>query len=505
VRDKGGIGRFLEERCASGGESPCLVFRDRTWSYAELLATVESAAACLEARGVSRGHRLALHMPNCPEAIFIWLAAARLGAITAPLHPRLSPGELQAMLDYLQPHALVHDAALSGGRLSPPAGCRIVLERNAEVAALLRGDAHPVAPDTSAPGDPAEILMTSGTTGSPKGVIQTHRTYRLTGEGFAHWLGITSRDRLFTCLPLSHINARAYSFMGSVAAGACMILEERFSASRWWEWMAASRATIANAIGSMLHILSMAAPSGNDRAHALRLIYSAPALGDDAHRAFEQRFGLRLVIGYGLSESTYGFIHPLTGERRLDAMGRLRHHPDPSVTCAARLVRVGEDGAPLDDTPDGETGEIWLRNEAVFSGYFNDPETTSRALTPDGWLRTGDLAHRDRDGWYTFVARLREMIRRRGENLAPAEVEQVLMSHPGVAEAAVIGVASPLGEEDVAAFVVRTTDAAPTEEELAAFCAARLASFKVPTIWRFPEALPRTATQRVAKHLLRIN
>jgi crotonobetaine/carnitine-CoA ligase len=443
-------------------------------------------------------------MPNCPEAIFVWMGAARLGAITAPLHPQLAAAEITTMLAWLRPHALVYDAALADQASITPTSCGLILERGRDLPALLRGGAHPAAPDTVAPGDPADILLTSGTTGRPKGVVQRHQTYTLTGEGFAHWLGLAADDRLFTCLPLAHINARAYSFMGALAAGGCLILEERFSASRWWSWMAASRATVVNAIGSMLHILMQAAPSAQDRAHALRLVYSAPALGAKAHQAFEERFGARLVIGYGLSESTYGFIHPLEGPRRLDSMGRPRHHPDPSIRCEARLMIPAEAGEASREAGADEPGEIWLRNPATFAGYHEDPEATASALTPDGWLRTGDLARRDADGWYTFVSRLKEIIRRRGENLAPAEVEQALQSHPGVAEAAVIGVPSPLGEEDVAAFVVCRGDPPPAEDELRAWCAARLASFKVPTIWRFPRELPRTATQRVAKHLLRI-
>ena len=151
----------------------------------------------------------------------------------------------------------------------------------------------------------------------------------------------------------------------------------------------------------------------------------------------------------------------------------------------------------------GDIGEIWLRNAATFSGYFNDETATREAMTPDGWLRTGDLARHDEDGWYTFVARRKEVIRRRGENVAPAEVEAVLMSHPCVKEAAVVGCASSLGEEEIAAFVVFTPGAAVMIEELSEYAAARLAPFKVPSIWRVTGELPRTSTQRVAKHLLR--
>jgi len=324
--------------------------------------------------------------------------------------------------------------------------------------------------------------------------VQTHRAWTLTGEAFASWLELTPADRLFTCLPFSHINARAYSTMGALAAGASLAVEERFSASGFWEHVTRSGATEANAIGAMLQILMKSPPAEADRAHRLRLVYSAPALGEETHREFERRFGARLVIGYGLTESTFGFIHPLRGERRLQAMGRPRCHPDPAVRCEARLV--DDAGRDVDE------GEVWLRNPAVFSGYFGDEAATRETLTPDGWLRTGDLARREPGGWYVFIARLKEIIRRRGENIAPAEVEAVLMDHPSVKEAAVVGLPSEMGEEDVAAFVVLHPGASAGEEELRAWVASRLASFKVPSVWRFLDDLPRTPTQRVAKHRL---
>ncbi|HET6373358.1 MAG TPA: AMP-binding protein, partial [Candidatus Polarisedimenticolia bacterium] len=331
------------------------------------------------------------------------------------------------------------------------------------------------------------------------------RTYVLTGEGFAHWMQLHESDRLFTCLPMSHINARAYSVMGALAAGASLAVEERFSASRLLGWLSESGATELNAIGAMLHIMMRTPPSDADRRHSLRLVYSAPALGEEAHLAFEERFGVRLIIGYGLTESTYGLIHPLSGERRLHSMGRPRHHPDAGLACEVRLVDAASDpGAPR-ETAEGEVGEIWLRNPAVFDGYFRDEEATRQTVTADGWLRTGDLARREPGEWYTFVARAKEIIRRGGENIAPAEVEAALMSHPDVQEAAVIGAPSSLGEEDVAAFVIARPGATLTPIELDAWCRARLAAFKVPAVWRLVDELPRTPTQRVAKHLLRVD
>ena len=486
---------FLDARCAARGDAPFLLFRGKAWSYSDLARITDGAAASFARLGLRRGDRVAVMLPNSPEMIFTWLALAKIGVVTAPLHPQLTGDEASRMLVFVEPAMFIRDPSLPAARAAEaPPGTRLVA---GELKAILSCRDALAGVDAPGPDDPADILLTSGTTGLPKGVVQPVRTYTLTGEGFAHWLGLTASDRLFTCLPLSHINARAYSVMGALAAGASLALEERFSASRFWDWLASSGATEANAIGAMLHILLKAPPGPTDRAHGVRLVYSAPALGEAAHLAFERRFGARLVIGYGLTESTFGFIHPLEGVRRLDSMGMVRRHPDPEHGNEARLVTDGR------NAEEGEVGEIWLRNHATLSRYYKDEQATREAITPEGWLRTGDLARREPGGWYVFVGRAKEIIRRRGENIAPAEVEATLMLHPAVKEAAVVGVASPLGEEDVAAFVVLEAGGSASEDELRAWCAARLAPFKVPAVWRFLDALPRTSTQRVAKHLLR--
>jgi crotonobetaine/carnitine-CoA ligase len=336
------------------------------------------------------------------------LATAKAGIVSCPLHVDLAPPEIEAALTHLAPRGFVQPSGTisiggsEAGRLSD-----LMTSRRA-----LTGVDAPRAEAI------ATILTTSGTTGRPKCAMLSHRMAVLTGEGFAHWLGLTAEDRLFTCLPLSHINARFYSTLGAIAAGASLALEERFSASRFWPSVAAAEATQANAIGAMLKILLDRPEMEEERQHKLRIVYAAPALGRDAHLEFERRFRTRLVIGYGLTESTFGFIQRTDGERDLDAMGMPRGHPDPSVPSEVRLV----------------DGEVWLRNPATFSGYFEDAAASREAVTDDGWLKTGDLATRNADGSYTFVGRKTLTIRRRGEMVSPGEVEAALEAHPAVLE-----------------------------------------------------------------------
>ncbi len=468
---------FLDRACEARGGAPFLAFRGRTWSYSETGAITDGLAAELLALGVAAGDRLAMRLPTGPEHVFLWLATAKAGIVSCPLHVDLAPPEVEAALTLLEPRGFVDVSGTIAIGGAVAAGLDEILTSRRALAGV----------SAPKPEGIATILTTSGTTGRPKAAMLSHRMAVLTGEGFAHWLGLTADDRLFTCLPLSHVNARFYSTLGALASGGSLALEERFSASRFWSSVRECGATQANAIGAMLKILIERPPSAEDRAHRLRLVYAAPALGREAHLAFERRFHARLVIGYGLTECTFGFTHPRDDTRDLASMGRPRRHPDPAIPAEVRLV----------------DGEVWLRNPATFSGYLADDAETREALTEDGWLKTGDLATREVDGSYTFVGRKKLVIRRRGENLTPGEVEGVLEAHPAVLEAGVIGAPSPLGEDEVLACVVFRPGMGASEDELAAHCAKRLAAFKVPSRWRILKALPRTSTQRVAYHLLK--
>jgi crotonobetaine/carnitine-CoA ligase len=325
--------------------------------------------------------------------------------------------------------------------------------------------------------------------------MQTHRAYVMAGEGFPYWMELTAADRLMTSLPLFHINAPAYSVMGSLASGAGLILLPRFSASGFLDSARRHGATEFNAIGAMLEILMRQPPRPDDADTPLRRCYTGPAPARERQEEMERRFGLRIVVGYAMSESPYGLIWP-HGTRPFGTLGAPRQHPRLGVVNEVRVV--DDDGRDLGP---GETGELLLRNPVVTPGYWGMPEETASAIT-DGWLHTGDLVTEDDAGTFTFVARKKEVLRRRGENLSPAEVEEVLAEHPAVLECAVVGVPSELSEEEVKAFVVAAPGASPDFAELRAFAAARLAAFKVPRYWQLIGELPHTPTARVAKHRL---
>jgi crotonobetaine/carnitine-CoA ligase len=462
-----------------------LLYEDERFTYAEAAARIGAIAAALAGEGIGKGDLVMATARNEPAYLFTWLAVVRLRAIFVPGNPKGSAQELSGLAAQTEPKLVVTDAELA------PAFDRRTIDARELAAAA---DADP--PRSNAePGDPAVLIPTSGTTGRSKLVTQTHRAYAWAGDGFPYWMRLTGDDRLMTSLPLFHINAPAYSILGSVGAGASIVLLPRFSASGFIDSARRYGATEFNAIGAMLEILMSQPERPDDADNPLRLCYTGPSPTRERQLQIEERFGLEIVCGYGLSETPYALIWP-HGQRPYGTLGTVRQHPTRGVVNEARVL---DDGRAVEP---GEVGELQLRNPAVMLGYWGMAEESAAVLADDGWLRTGDLVRREPDGNFTFVTRLKEVIRRRGENLAPAEVEAALAEHPGVAEAAVVGVPSELTEEEVKAFVVPRPGASVAPADLREFAAGRLTRYKVPRYLQLVEELPHTPTGRVAKHKL---
>ena len=491
----GTIPRLLAAAAARDPDGTWLRTDETTLTFAEAVASVAGLAQALRSGGIRRADLVMMTARTTPPYLLCWLALAALGAVTVPVNPRSAPAELAGMVRQVAPRALISDPDLA--QLVDAAAVRGLPEIGVLDVGELLGSADRTVglPDVAGPDDLAVLIPTSGTTGRSKLVMQTHRAYAMAGEGFPFWMELTSADRLMTSLPLFHINAPAYSVMGSLACGAGLVLLPRFSASGFLDAARRHGATEFNAIGAMLEILMRQPPRPDDADTPLRLCYTGPAPERERQLEMERRFGLRIVAGYAMSESPYGLIWA-RGTRPYGTLGAVRQHPILGTVNEARVV--GQDGRILGT---GETGELELRNPVVTPAYWGMPEETA-ALFDGGWLRTGDLVTVGADGTYTFVGRQKEVLRRRGENLSPLEVEEVLGAHPAVLECAVVGVESELSEEEVKAFVVPADGATVSFEELRAFAAERLAAFKVPRYWELIGELPRTPTARLAKHRL---
>jgi crotonobetaine/carnitine-CoA ligase len=472
------------------GSKTWLLHEDSSYTYQEADDRIQAAATALAGLGVRKGDLVLAPMRNTPDYLFAWLALMRLGAILVTANPASSEPELAGLLRQTEPRLVLTDTP--GDTPEPP---------GTEVASLFSASTGPFDAPVSAglrETDPAVLIPTSGTTGRSKLVTQTHRAYVMAGEGFPWWMELSASDRLMTSLPLFHINAPAYSVLGSIAARASLVLLPRFSPSTFIDSARGYGATEFNSIGAMLEMLMLQPPRPDDADNPLRLCYTGPAPTRERQLEIEARFGLRIVCGYAMSESPYGTIWR-RGERPYGTLGSIRQHPTLNEVNEGRVMVDGRSAGT------GEVGELELRNPAVMLGYWGMPEETAQVLGPDGWLRTGDLVVSHADGTYTFIGRTKEVIRRRGENLAPGEVEEALVSHPDVVEAAVVGVPSELSDEEVKAFVVLRTGRAGPGANLAAiraWAAERLSRFKVPRYLEAVPELPHTPTGRVAKHEL---
>ena len=478
------IPQLLADAAARTPERVWLRTDDTQLTFAETAAAVGGVAASLADRGVGHGDLVMFTARNTPPYLLTWLAVTALGAIAVPVNPASTPAEIAGLVEQTDPKLVVTDDELRS----------LFASRAIADVSDLGGNRAELPTGNAAEDDIAILIPTSGTTGRSKLVMQTQRAYAMAGEGFPFWMELDDSDRLMTSLPLFHVNAPAYSVLGSLACGAGLVLLPRFSASDFIDAARRHGATEFNAIGAMLEILMRQPERDDDADNPIRRVYTGPAPDRERHLEIEARIGLQIVCGYGMSESPFGTIWP-HGTRLYGTLGTIRQHPTLGVVNEGKVV--DDDANPV---ATGEIGELMMRNPTITPGYWGMPEETAATITADGWLHTGDLVTCDADGVYTFVSRKKEVLRRRGENLSPAEVEEAVASHPAVVECAVVGVPSDLSEEDIKAFVVLRDDVPLTE--LRAWAAERLSPFKVPRFWQRLDALPRTPTQRVAKHQL---
>jgi carnitine-CoA ligase len=472
-----------------------LVTEDAEHTYAGALDLIERAAASLRAAGVGVGDRVLVTARNTDQYLLTWLALMEVGAVEVPLNPQSTTAELAGFVEQVRPSTIVSDAGLAAtvdAAVRSRAG--FARPRRLEVGELFESQPDGRGPADVDPTEVAVMIPTSGTTGRSKLVMQTHLAYVMAGEGFPFWLRLDHSDRLMTTLPLFHINAPAYSTLGSVAARASLVLLPGFSASGFLDSARSFGATEFNSIGAMLEILMRQPRRDDDADNPLRRCYTGPTPERDRQLEIEERFGMEVVCGYGLSESPYALMWR-RGERPYGTLGSVRQHPELGNVNEGRVV----DGDQVVEP--GEVGELELRNPAVMHGYFEMPDETA-AVLHDGWLRTGDLVRDNGDETYTFVGRVKEVIRRRGENLSPAEVEAALERHPTVAEAAVIAVPSELSEDDVKAFVLAAPGATIDLVDVRNFAAGHLAAFKVPRYLEVVDELPHGPTGRLTKHEL---
>jgi carnitine-CoA ligase len=474
----------------------------RALTYADTLAAAAGYAGALADAGVKVGDRVAIMCGNRPEMLLTFLGCAWLGAITVPINTASRGAQLAHILGNCGARLLVIEreltpvlAALDRSGIAVEA-LWLVGQGDADDLPGFKSAPFPepgvhMPPHPVEPGDTLAILYTSGTTGLSKGVCCPHAQYFWWGVYTSRLLGIGENDVLLTTLPLFHTNA-LNSFYQALLNGAALIVEPRFSASAFMPALTRHEASVTYVLGAMVPILLAQAPGDADRGHRVRVAL-APAVPAHFHRQFTERFGIGLVEGYGSTE-TNCIMGASLSEQRPGAMGRLLSG------FAARVVDAHDN-----EVADGEAGELVLRADEPFAfatGYFGMAEKTVEAWR-NLWFHTGDRVVREHDGYYRFIDRMKDAIRRRGENISSFEVEQVLVSHPQVENAAVFPVRSELAEEEVMAALVLRPGAQVSYAELLDFCQPRMPYFAVPRYLQFVDALPVTENGKVTKYKLR--
>ena len=479
-----------------------------TLSYAQLQQQCQRVGAWLRSLGLQAGDTVSLVMPNGLGTLQLLLGAMHSGFCVNPVNLLSQPEQMGYVLQHSDCKLVLASAewAPKVQALLPPGSAVRVLRVDAEQLVLPESHAagtadasaaHP-APEPDPAPDPAPdalalLMYTSGTTGKPKGVMLTQANLAANALAIAAEHALTAADRVLGVLPLYHINAFAVTMLAPLASGGSVVMAPRFSAQRFWAQAVDSGCTWINVVPTIISFLlegELAAPNTQAALQRIRFCRSASAaLPPEYLRAFEARFGIGVIETMGLTETVApSFSNPLAAaQRKLGSVGR-------ASGGSAQVV-----DAALQPLPDGSTGEITIRGPHVMRGYYKNEAATAQAFTPDGWLRTGDLGHRDSDGFFFVTGRIKELIIKGGENIAPREIDEALLKHPAVLDAAAVGIPDKHYGQEILACVVLREGATVEVAALLAFCEQQLGRYKTPKQLRFVTELPRGPSGKVQR------
>jgi fatty-acyl-CoA synthase len=505
-------GGWLVRRAATTGARTAVVDDVRSLDYAALDARTARCAGWLRGRGVQAGDRVAILLSNRSAFLEAVFAAARLGAIALPLNTRLAAPELHELLDDAEPAVLLHEselaplaAAACRGSTRPPALLAAGGAADAYEAALAasepRAAVAPVSPDA-----PMILMYTSGTTGVPKGALLPHRKTLYNSLNAQLFFDLSGRDRVLAVVPLFHSFGLQILSIPALYAGAGVVLQRHFDPVAVWRAVGRHGVTFFGGVPTMFRALLDAFDAGDPETggpwhlETLRFAFTAgAAIPVERIHAFHER-GVLVKQGFGQTEtSILCCLDAADAIRRAGSVGRPVFHAELRVVAADTIegpTTGWRDAAP------GATGEIVVRGPITMTGYWRRPEATAEVLREEGWLRTGDLATVDDEGFFTLVGRARDLFISGGENVYPAQVEQTYAEHPAILEIAVVAVPDERWGEVGHAYVVLTPGATLDPDALRAWGRERLAAFKIPRSFEAVEALPRTVTGKVQKHRL---
>jgi crotonobetaine/carnitine-CoA ligase len=512
---------ILALRASSHRDSIYLDMPDAGLSYTfgEVYDIAVAIGSGLLTRGHEPGDRIVIMLPNRPEYIFGWLGAGIAGMAEVPINNAYQGSFFEHQIGTVAPTGAITDVSFAERFVESAQACSsirnifVVGDDQVQLAKTIRKltDAGYMAEPFSAllasrpaelpkvhARDLASVFFTSGTTGLSKGVKMTHAHMVFEADECISLTRLTDADTYMSVGPLFHGNAQFLAAYPALLAGARFVLRERFSASRWSHWIQESKATVTNFVGVMMDFVWKQPPNVDDAQNNLRCIFAAPTASSIVED-FKLRFGVETFVEvFGLTETSMPIMTPYGATRPAGAVGK-------AVTdwFSVRLVDPESD----EEVPDGTIGELVVRPTFPFTmtvGYFGMPEKTVETLR-NCWFHTGDGLWRDGDGWFYFADRLKDSIRRRGENISSFEVEQAILQHPQITECAVVAVPAEqeAGEDEVMAFIVRSPNSVTGPEELWDYCDHRLPYFAIPRFLRFLDVLPKTPSEKVQKANLR--
>lgn len=493
------LSTILTRQAEHYGDRVLLVAGDTRWTYSQTAAIAIASAKTLVDAGIKPGDRVALMCSNRPEFLQVYLGCAWLGAIVVPINTALRGFQLSHIFRNARPALLVIEAQFHAAieTVDPDVELpsrawtigAITETRVSPVPLPALGDGVPAG--AVHPGDTVAILYTSGTTGPSKGVCCPQAQLFWWGIYSARALGIREGDVLFTTLPLFHTNA-LNAFYQAILNGCTYVLEPKFSVSGFWATARRHNATVGYLLGAMASMLLAQPGSEDDRRHRIRVALGG-GVPPQIHRPFFERFGVPLLDGYGSTETNFVFAGSILSDRP-GTMGYLADGVE------ARIVDENDS-----ELPAGQAGELVLRAREPFafaSGYFGMPEKTVEAWR-NLWFHSGDRVVRDSDGHYRFIDRIKDSIRRRGENVSSWEVEQTIQSHPAVATCAIYPLPSELGEDEVAAAILLEPGQSLEPVDVIRHCEGQMAYFAIPRYVRIVREMPLTENGKIQKSVLR--
>ena len=516
------------------GRRHFLTFQNRVgdvfeYTYAAFDEDVNRIANVFLDLGIEKGDHVALHLHSSPEFLMCLFGLAKIGAVAVPINEQYLADEAEYILENSDAICVVveplfyetYQELLARGHYFPKG---VVVARagtespksnidfssiytplgtveegqqgiydfwmmRCEQSAILR-DSCELASD-----DPVQIIYTSGTTSRPKGVVLTHANMVFSGL-YGDWeVSLRGSDRVLTSMPACHSNFQLAALMPVITAGASLIIVEKYSATRFMKQIRHYKATVIQCVAMMLRTLLLQPVDPEEKNHCVREVLYFIPITDAEKEEFEQRFNMRIMNTYGSTESIgWAITDPPVGARNWPSVGRA------GLGYKARICDMEDN-----ELPPGEVGEIQIKGErgrSVMLEYYNNPEATENTFSADGWLKTGDQGYQDDNGWFYFVDRKVNMVKRSGENISTTELEEILEQHPAIAEAAVIGVPDPIRDQAIRAFVRFAPGESMTLAEVEQYCKDHMASFKVPTFYEVVEDFPRTCSMKIEKKLL---